>query len=290
MSGKMGAFSQLVEPCALPHRVSRDIEDYWWPLARDVAGLPKPAIVGIGGAQGSGKSTLSRVLQGLLGQGYGLQVATLSLDDLYYPLAHRRWMARHVHPLLSTRGVPGTHDVTLGLELIRRFRCGQDLRLPRFDKGRDDRCLHTEWLQGPVDVLIFEGWCLAATAQDEGALARPVNSLEAQQDTDGRWRHHVNQCLAGPYQKLFAQIDKLVYLQAPDWPTVIRWRQEQEHKRMMETGQGMDDAALSSFMLHFQRITEHQLVHGPVNAQVYRLDEQRQVSRVDERGKHDYVI
>jgi hypothetical protein len=51
--------------------------------------------------------------------------AVLSLDDLYRTRAERQAMARQVHPLFATRGVPGTHDVDLGLATIAALRRGK---------------------------------------------------------------------------------------------------------------------------------------------------------------------
>jgi D-glycerate 3-kinase len=260
-----------------------DLRQYWWPLAQRLAEQSQPFVLGINGAQGSGKSTLARTLQSMLVQAFGLQVAVLSIDDLYHTKAQRRWLAEHVHPLLLTRGVPGTHDVALGIELIRRFRAGLSLQLPRFDKSRDDRLLEADWLQGPADIMIIEGWCLGAQPQPEALLQQPVNQLEKQQDVDVSWRRYVNQCLAGDYQRFFAQLDELIMLQAPDWQTVMRWRAEQERQLTERTGKGMDKAELAEFMMHYQRLTEYQLEHPPgITKRLYRLNKQRRIVSVQE--------
>ena len=70
-------------------------------------------MVGLTGPQGSGKSTLAAKLPPLLAA-RGLRSAVLALDDLYLTHAERRRLAADIHPLLATRGVPGTHDVALG--------------------------------------------------------------------------------------------------------------------------------------------------------------------------------
>ncbi|WP_143452254.1 kinase [Lacimicrobium alkaliphilum] len=262
-----------------------DVQQYWWPLAERVSAQSRPYVLGINGAQGSGKTTLARNLQSMLVQTLGLQVAVLSIDDLYHTRAQRRWLAEHIHPLLLTRGVPGTHDVILGLELIRRFRAGLNLQLPRFDKSGDDRALQPEWLQGPVDILIIEGWCLGAQPQPEKQLTRPLNSLEATQDPHGIWRQYVNRCLGEDYRRLFAQLDELIVLQAPDWQTVVDWRSEQEQKLIQRTGKGMDHSELAEFMLCYQRLTEHQLANPPTAfGGIYRLGKQRQILSVEENN------
>src|ERR1700722_18032274 len=139
--------------------------------------------VGICGPQGSGKTTSARVLERLLAA-EGLRAVILSLDDLYLPLAARRKLAAEVHPLLLTRGVPGTHEVPLGLELLAGLgRPGRTL-MPRFDKASDDRLLKDRGtpLEGPFDVVLFEGWCVGARPQTRAALRRPVNDLEREHD------------------------------------------------------------------------------------------------------------
>ncbi|MBN7823848.1 kinase [Bowmanella dokdonensis] len=284
--------TQLAQRFRMGQMALADFSHHWLPLANQLAARDKPYILGLNGAQGSGKSTLAACLQAILGQEYGLQVATLSLDDLYYPKVHRQWLAREVHPLLATRGVPGTHDVTLGLELVRRCRAGQALSLPRFDKASDDRSLEPQWLEGPIDLLILEGWCLGADPQSEQQLAVPVNDLEAREDMDGTWRRYVNQCLGGEYQRLFDQLDSLLMLAAPDWSTVIQWRAQQESQLKKTRGQGMDESQLAHFMLYYQRLTELQLNKAPQRVDcLYRLDKHRHIHEVVPKGEqHDWQI
>src|SRR5690606_41264080 len=51
----------------------------------------------------------------------GLRVAIISLDDVYLTHDARQHLAATVHPLLQTRGVPGTHDVDLGVDTMTRL-------------------------------------------------------------------------------------------------------------------------------------------------------------------------
>ena len=78
----------------------------------------KPLIIGINGSQGSGKSTLADYLCTMLNERYQLRCVSLSLDDFYLTKLERQQLASQVHPLLETRGVPGTHDIPLALETI----------------------------------------------------------------------------------------------------------------------------------------------------------------------------
>ncbi|MBS3927728.1 MAG: kinase [Sphingomonadales bacterium] len=240
----------------------------------------KPLVLGICGAQGSGKTTLVAALATAL-EAEGIAVATLSLDDLYLRRAERQVLARAVHPLFATRGVPGTHDIALGLETRAALERGEAVPLPRFDKGNDERAPIESWPSAPegTRVLLLEGWCLGARPQEPESLAQPVNALEADEDPKGLWRAHANAALAGPYQALFARIDSLVLLAAPDWEVVAKWREQQEAElRATGATRAMDPAAVERFIQHYERLTRWILEEMPVRADlVVRLDENREV-------------
>lgn len=232
----------------------------------------RPFVVGLCGPQGSGKSTVSEGLQRRLASGW--KVALLSLDDLYLPREGREALAGFVHPLLGTRGVPGTHDVALGEAVFDALGRDGTVVLPRFSKEQDTRRPESEWplVEAPVDLILFEGWCVGAKPQDEAALAMPVNRLEAEEDREAVWRRWVNGRLAGDYQRLFARIDYLILLAAPGFGVVSAWRKEQEHKlRAGLSAEGklaatLDDRELDRFVQHYQRITEHILTEMPARA------------------------
>lgn len=240
----------------------------------------QPFVLGLCGAQGSGKSTLSAGLAQRL-NARGIRTAVLSLDDLYLSHDRRARLARQVHPLFATRGVPGTHDAAQGIGLLDAVKAGRGVTLPRFDKATDDPAPETEWakLDTGLDVLIFEGWCVGARPQDEAALAEPVNGLEVERDPDGVWRRHANAALAGPYADLFARIDRLVLLAAPGFEVVERWRLQQEQALRAQAPQGsrvMSDAEVATFIQHYERLTRHILSDMPRYADlVLRLDADR---------------
>lgn len=188
----------------------------------------------------------------------------------YLPRTARRELARNVHPLFATRGVPGTHDVALGLQVLGAIDRGEPVLLPRFDKASDDRAAVAEWPNAPApcDLLIFEGWCVGAAPQADAALAEPINRLERDEDAAADWRVASNAALGGAYQKLFARIDALVLLATPDFATVLAWRREQENAlRVSRPGPAvMDDAEVARFVAHYERLTRHILAEMPARA------------------------
>ena len=273
MRGDGPALAALIAAEGLPGSYHDTVRQNWRPLAAAIAARAagQPLIIGLSGSQGSGKSTLCRVLEALLASEHGLRAATLSLDDLYLTRSERADLAATVHPLFATRGVPGTHDVAFGLSLLAAVRAGQaGLTLPRFDKARDDRTPESQWhsLAAPVDVLRVEGWCMGARPQAEADLAAPANALEAEDDADGIWRRHVNTALAGPYRALFEAPDCLIMLAAPGFEAVLDWRQLQEAKLRERTGGGMSAKDVARFVMHYERLTRHLLVDLPPRADV----------------------
>ncbi|HEY5644609.1 MAG TPA: hypothetical protein VIS76_01585, partial [Pseudomonadales bacterium] len=138
----------------------------------------EPVVLGISGGQGAGKTTLAALLVQALSL-RGRRGVTLSIDDFYLPRRDRHALAKTVHPLLATRGVPGTHDVALAVEVIDAVRAGRPARCPVFDKAADDRlpAAQAQVIEPGVDLVIFEGWCVGAQAQPDAALAVAVNDL-----------------------------------------------------------------------------------------------------------------
>lgn len=235
-------------------------------------------VFAISGLQGSGKSTLAAQIAARA-EAEGLRVVVLSLDDLYLTRDQRRQLARDVHPLLATRGPPGTHDVALGCRVLEALRAGADIALPRFDKLADDRA-EDAWTQveGRVDLVLFEGWCLGAVPEDEAALATPLNALERDEDADGRWRRHCNEVLRRDYPALWSRIDALWFLQPPGFEIVRTWRWQQEQAMVARDPArgGMDRAQLDRFIQHYERTSRHLLATLPATAdRVIALDEQR---------------
>ena len=233
-------------------------------------------IVGLQGSQGAGKSTLCSLLPMVLAEEQGLEMAVLALDDIYLGRAQRQRLADEVHPLLLTRGVPGTHDAALGIEILESLKSsdGEEVTIPAFDKGTDDRLgpEASHRLRGPFDIVIFEGWCVGLDDAPDHDWQTPINQLEATEDADGRWRSFIREHLAGDYRDLFARLDRMVMLRAPSWEIVSVWRGKQE--AMMKAARGdsatesLDAASLERFLAHYERLTRLTLQRLPERSDV----------------------
>jgi D-glycerate 3-kinase len=276
----------------LPSTYLLDATQYFLPLVRDIkaeiqSSRKGPFLIGINGAQGTGKSTLAKLLSALLTSS-GYRAVNLSIDDFYYSKAKRQELADEIHPLLRSRGVPGTHDVDLALNLIEQLCAAgsnQQITLPRFDKSLDDcrPVAACEQIQGPIDIIILEGWFVGAKAQAGDELTQAINELEINEDSDGRWRAYVNQQLAGSYQSLFEKIHILLMLQAPGFEQILEWRSLQEEKlrtlAVTDASGLMDRKAIKHFIQHFERLTRHCLRTLPDSAdRVFRLNTEHRIT------------
>ena len=284
----------LIAEERLPADFEETVRAFYSPLAISVAAhqekLGRQLTLGINGPQGSGKSTLAKFLGVLLTTAHKKRVAVLSLDDFYLTKDARATLAQTIHPLLATRGVPGTHDTELCKAVLSKLKSAspEDVTsIPRFDKAADDRAPEDQWtpIAGAPEIIIFEGWCVGASPQSENDLSSPLNDLEREEDADGRWRHYVNTSLAGDYTQLFSAIDMLVYFNPLGFERVFNWRQLQEQKLREANAQGgagiMSDDQLRRFMSHYERLTRHMMKALPNRADiVFDLGADQQIQKM----------
>lgn len=286
------AITSFLTEHRLPQGYLETLDQHIRPIAQSLADRSqqqpgKSLWVGINGSQGSGKTTMAAALVMLLEQQFQRRALAVSIDDFYLTRSERLSLASDVHPLLQTRGVPGTHDIALAqqtLSALDHASAVEKVTIPVFNKAIDDRAPEIDWpkVNAPVDIIILEGWCVGAQAQSIEALIEPVNELEATQDREGNWRHYVNAQLQLDYRELFERFDINIMLKAPSFNCVYQWRLEQENKLREKTaGQGdglMSEAEVLRFIQHYQRITEHNLEILPEKIDyLLELDEQRNI-------------
>lgn len=258
----------FIESERLPSGYADAALNWFIPLAelmiRHQQRADKTLFVGLNGCQGAGKSTLTQFLKYYIEQSQGKRVAILSIDDFYFSQLQRQQLANKVHPLLQTRGVPGTHDIQLLSTTLQAIDSGvEQVLLPRFNKATDNPFPISQWptVSEPVDILILEGWCWGAESESDVALVEPVNDLERKEDPKGVWRQYVNQQLKTHYQPLYKMMDFWLLLQAPSFDCVYQWRLEQEHrlaaKASTDKSAVMTDQQVHRFIQHYQRLTQH---------------------------------
>ncbi|WP_094706606.1 hypothetical protein [Hahella sp. CCB-MM4] len=282
---------------ALPESFESTLEKGILPTAAYIAhhhDSEKAPIWGICGAQGTGKSTLVHFLQVILEEQFHLKCISLSLDDVYLSRAARIKLSEDIHPLFATRGVPGTHDVELGMQTLISLQNaseGQKVQMPRFNKATDDCVDKAQWptVTGPFDVILFEGWCVGSQPQPSDLLTPPINQLEADEDREGTWRDYVNQQLRTRYAQWFGLLDHLILLKVPGFEQVKEWRSLQEHKlrqSYLDRGDPIPDRVMTPgqverFIQHYERLTRWNLETLPsVSDVVLELQEDHKVSQV----------
>lgn len=284
-------YLHLCQVMQLPTSFIETVTRIYLPLAQKIfngKNAAAPLLVSINGAQGTGKSTLTRFVHAILESRYKSKVASFSLDDFYHTRAYRRRLAQEVHPLLLTRGVPGTHDIDLLQSVVDNLIDGNPCRIPVFDKAIDDRKAESQWRRQTqaVDFILFEGWCNNSPPQSEQQLVSPINALEAEEDKNAEWRRYVNQKLMQYHQRVFAKAGLTLFLQAPNFEQVFQWRKLQEDK-LRQQHQGdkstkiMNDDELRRFMQHYERITRHTLDCYAAQADILLpLDSQHRITAI----------
>ncbi|KAI9848869.1 MAG: hypothetical protein M1837_006385 [Sclerophora amabilis] len=200
-------------------------------------------------------STLSRTLSSAP---YFLRTTVLSVDDLYLPHSTlRRLSSSHPeNPLLRHRGVPSTHDVPLAASVFSALRARLPTSVPSYDKsaysGQGDRMDPETWErvnepgEAPVEVVIFEGWCVGFRALEEEELTWRWEEARTRQDETSQLAkcalenvRFVNEALR-TYDELTGDAEHLTYVYA--------WRLEQEAALRAAKGSGMTDDQVREFV------------------------------------------
>lgn len=227
----------------------------------------------IAGGQGSGKSTLGLFIKFYCEQYFNKKVVSFSLDDLYLSRSVRNNLSNEVHPLLKTRGVPGTHDVDTGIKIIKSLKSDKDLELsiPKFSKRNDDLLPKSNWKKVKIrpDIIIMDGWCMGALPIEKNKLKLPINELEKIHDRSGKWRNWVNDKLSKKYQTLFKQFDLSIYIKIKNFNNVLLNRvQQEDFLKNSESGSKNKDLYMTkneikTFILYFERITRDMFSYMP---------------------------
>ena len=241
------------------------------------ASKKNPYIVGLAGGQGAGKTTITSIISIILRKYFKLNVFVISIDDFYKTRKERYLLSKKIHPLLITRGVPGTHDINIMLDFFKKAKSKKfkSLKLPKFNKAIDDRYKKKLWysIKKRPDIIIFEGWCVGAKAEKNNTLKKAINSLEKTDDKKLIWRKFVNQHLKSKYKKLFNQLICLLFLKANNFRLLQEWRLKQEKKLWLKNSKSSNNKIMSKkdvfkFMQTYQRVTQNMFKYAPKYASI----------------------
>lgn len=299
--------TEFIKKHHLPEKFKETATSFYIPLAQKIAKQAQLKsttwFLGVNGCQGSGKSTLTDFLTQYLSSEYALSIVNLSLDDFYLSKQARLKLGEKVHPLLTTRGVPGTHDTKLLKETLSSLNSNtlnSQLALSKFDKASDDLVEKQNWPLAPkkIDIVLFEGWCWGVTPQPEQQLNEPINLLEKVEDSNSAWRKYVNKQLTLNYVPLYSFMDAWLMLKAPSFDCVSNWRWQQEekltlHNNNVNTSGIMTKPQVIRFIQHYQRLTEHCLTYLPQKCHwLLCLDDNRKITRLIEKEEimNEYPI
>jgi|TARA_B100002052_G_scaffold245304_1_gene231036 D-glycerate 3-kinase len=254
------------------------------------ANKSKPYFVGLAGGQGTGKTTISSIVAIILRKYFKKNVFKISIDDFYKTRKERKNLSKKIHPMLMTRGVPGTHDVQIMLDFFKKAKSKnfKKMKLPSFNKALDERHSIKNWYKINLkpDVIIFEGWCVGARPETNKTLKKPINFLEKANDEKLIWRKYVNQQLKTKYKKLYSQLNCMIYLKAKNFSLLQKWRLKQEHKLWLKTKKKSSHKIMSkgdviNFMQTYQRITQNMLKYAPkYSSIILNLNRNHQIKSV----------
>ncbi|MEH2195126.1 MAG: glycerate kinase [Nostoc sp.] len=249
-----------------PNEMLQVLWDLWLPLGIKLASqreqLKRPLIQGILGGQGTGKTTMSKVLSLILNQ-LGYRTVSLSLDDLYKTYSDRLILTQQ-DPRLIWRGPPGTHDVDLGLDVLEQIRQSQSsVMVPRFDKsahgGAGDRTT-PEMVIG-IDIVLFEGWFVGV---------RPINAdvfdtapPPIVTDEDRAFASDMNRRLHD-YLPIWERLDSLILLYPTDYRCSLEWRKQAEQQMIAAGKSGMSNTEIEQFVNYFWRSLHPELFIKPL--------------------------
>ncbi|MBH09478.1 MAG: kinase [Candidatus Marinimicrobia bacterium] len=235
----------------------------------------KSVIIGLSGGQGTGKSTISTLIDHILNHYLDIKVMTLSIDNFYFSKEIRMEMAHEIHPLCRTRGVPGTHDTCLLKEKIDSLSNADSNTktiIPVFSKIFDNYEPKENWniFFGRPDIILLEGWCIGAKAIEDNEWYPPINSLEKKFDPKSEWAKWSNTALKNEYQDIFETIDMLIMIKESSIENIYqnRWKQEKTLKKLNKSTKIMSKSSVNEFVMHFERLTLHMLNTMPDYADV----------------------
>ena len=237
----------------------------------------------IAGSQGAGKSTLAKIFKLVLENAYKKKVMLLSIDDYYLSKNKRNKLSKNIHPLLITRGVPGTHDiVALKNDIINFQKKNFPIKTPRFNKLKDDISSKKNIIKN-AEILLLEGWCCGSPSINKKYLFQNINPLETIFDKNKKWRQYYNSQLKKDYKKVFRLFDQQIYIQPPSFSYILKWRYAQEKNNALKSRNKdlMNKKDLQKFIQHYEKLTKWMMKTMPAKADILiKIDSNQKIKKV----------
>ena len=194
----------------------------------------------------------------------------LSIDDYYLSKKKRIELSKKVHPLLITRGVPGTHNIKKLKDHINQFIKGKyPIKTLTFDKLTDDVSKKRKIIKN-ADILLLEGWCCGSKPMTNEYLYKNINNLERKLDKNNKWRKYYNTFLKKEYFEIFSKFDKKIYIKPPSFMHVLKWRHSQEKQNALinKKKKFMSKQELKYFIEHYEKLTRWMMETMPAKASI----------------------
>ena len=258
------------------------INQYIVPIIKNINDSKNSKFI-IAGSQGSGKSTLTTILKLVLEKFYKKKVMLLSIDDYYLSKNKRQELSKKIHPLLITRGVPGTHNIAaLKKDIINFQKKKFPIVAPLFNKLKDDISSKKKIIK-KAEILLLEGWCCGSPPISRDYLFKNINRLESTLDKNKAWRQYYNFQLQKDYKKVFSLFDKQIYIQAPSFTYISKWRYAQEESNALKSKgeKFMKKKDLHKFIQHYEKLTKWMIKTMPAKADMLiKIDKNQKIKKV----------
>ena len=258
------------------------ISQYITPIIRNINNSKDNKFV-IAGPQGSGKSTLAKIFKVVLEKQYKKKVMLLSIDDYYLSKKKRIKLSKIIHPLLITRGVPGTHDIkALKKDVINFQKNHFPITTPIFNKLKDDISIKKKIIKN-AEILLLEGWCCGSPSINKKYLFQNINRLENILDKNKKWRKYYNSQLKKSYKKVFSLFDQQIYIQPPSFSYILKWRYSQEKNNALKSKSKdfMKKKDLQTFIQHYEKLTKWMMKAMPAKADILiKIDSNQKIKKI----------
>ena len=192
-------------------------------------------------------------------------------------------LAKTIHPLLLTRGVPGTHDIKKLYQDINQFNKQKfPITIPFFDKINDDVASKRKIIN-KAQILLLEGWCCGSLPIEKKYLNQNINQLELKYDKKNSWRKYYNSKLKNEYKKVFSMFNKKIYMQPPSFKYVLKWRslQEKSNANKSNSKNFMSKDILKKFIQHYEKITKWMMKTMPYEVDILiKIDKSQKIKKL----------